>query len=410
MRQLNKYPEYHYLERPEKIVETVIKQLREGKTIENKYLYLESIGAKNWSAVEKVLQLCENEESLLQEYFPRIDRLIKDHTQNRLYDIVSLGCGTGTDDISILEHSAMTGHFSMITIDLSWCILEQGTTKIFNYLRPKMNPQSDVNVLGICCDFNSLTKAKEVVRARRKNKVMLFHLLGLTIGNSHEINILKNISSIMESNDFLLLSVDLSASDKEALKSAINAYGNPNALPAVNNFLLGPLNFSTYFDTDKQNPSNDPSLKTTIVLNDNQIDYSFKDYWPKIIKTTSEDIECKQTGFSDIEKTVSLVRLYQFGNEKKNQLLCDYSNKYDRGAFEKFIRSLADNNEINLSLPSGVGMFEFGVSDKNLDLHKPNQYLILLQKKKLRKRKPNPKIEIEPRSKIPPRPSAGVSI
>jgi len=378
MTSFRRYPEYVNLEDSSKKLREVFNKLRYGRALQNKYLYLESSGAYNWAHVERKLGLAVNEETLVDEHFNNIDSIIRDQSNCKSYDIISLGCGSGTDDMAIINfvYAKMAENFSITTIDLSFNLLVKGTSQIHSKISEK-NINDKVDILGICCDFENLENAKSYLETRRRNKVRLFHLLGLTIGNNFEIQLLRKITDIMDEEDYLLISVDLSAEDDKALKNSAKAYNSGEESILVDKFLLGPLNMSMNFHVNKRN--REPFLYTKICPNingerDNQsteIDYLVNGYLPLLIKSKEEG---GLNQYSNIEDTVTFTRYYQFGDHK---VLCDYSNKYKFDPFNKFIFNLYG---LGIYLEPVEGVLDFGIRDDLMAKCDPFQYLVLLKK------------------------------
>ncbi|WKZ70030.1 MAG: L-histidine N(alpha)-methyltransferase [Melioribacteraceae bacterium] len=378
------YPEYVNLENTSKKLSEVFSKLRQGKPLQNKYLYLDSSGANNWSNVEGTLGLSQNEENLLEQHYEEIDNTIRELSNCKSYDIISLGCGTGTDDKTIINtiYGKMENQFSISTIDLSLDLLHKGTYNIYKEILGKYI-KSKVDILGICCDFENLENAKSYLETRERNETRLYHLLGLTIGNNKELWLLKKIHDRMKNGDYLLLGVDLSADDTKALANSEAAYNVGNASTYVDEFLLGPLNFSTSFHVNRK--YKDPFLHTKIKYSIEQcdeIDYLINGFKPILLKSRysdNTDYSNKNNSkdsnkFSDIKNTVTFTRYYKFGPA---QILCDYSNKYKADSFIEFINNLFGNN---VFLKPVTGITKFGLREDLLGKHEPYQYLVLLRK------------------------------
>jgi hypothetical protein len=342
-------PKYWDYTKPNELIDELVLNVRAKKPLANKYLYLGSSGARNWIKVEIGSDLARQKRLSLRLYLENIRKLIPEDS----FDIVSLGSGTGTDDITILEHLAPKVHspLSVIGIDLSWCLLDVGLQNISNSISNNSLRQW-VDLYGLCVDFEELGKATDKLNSTsestsiRRNKRCLFHLLGLTIGNSSEIKLLKTIHNVMDIGDYLLLNVDFSADDPEALKASFNAYNNN----AVNDFLLGPLNASTRFE---QNGENSYLLKSFIKNHSAElIDYTKTN----VVLHKTTEVRGKEEKLSDVENASLFVRYYvdeKLEKESKNGIniteylklhgkLIDFSAKYKCEDFKMFLNGLSD--------------------------------------------------------------------
>ena len=377
----HKYPEYHYLAETNSVIDEVIKKLRVGNDLGNKYLYLESSGAKNWENVENNLGLKHNEENLLDSHFKDIDDFIRQDSGEDIYDIVSLGCGTGTDDIKILDcaetNNNPDGVCSIITVDLSIGLLEKGTSRIIDFINSQFR-QDMISVLGISCDFEKLKSAKQIIQMKRRNKTALFHLLGLTIGNYKERGLLRKIASVMNDGDYLLISVDICADDENNLALSKKSYDFGPAKKSVDDFLLGPLNLATRFESiaDKELLSEkDVELISFVNCKGKKIEYLLDEKRPKLDKRT--ELEKDWSKFSDVKNTVALSRYYMFGDQKEG-VLCDYSNKYKKKELDFFLSTLvADGIHLKKTQDN---LFYYGQREEFAEKHVPTQTLILFKK------------------------------
>lgn len=337
------------------------------KPLPNKYLYLGRYGSYLWNQIEANYQPGLDSSKLIQKHFSEIDKIILDNISgfNRSYDIVSLGCGSGADDISILQIINKRKNnrelFDITTIDLSFDLLVQGTENIENHINGNLNLKNRIGMIrGLCVDIENLNKAKSIIINSRskKKKSNLFHLLGLTLGNNREISFLRSIYNVMNDGDWLLLGVDFSANDDAILKETEQSYTTGAQAVSINKFLCAPLPFVINFDGSSQG-------KNTMKMTEKE----FKKFSQISILHKIEDV----VGVSDIPGTKSFTRYHIYHNYNNNQRLCDFSNKYTFEGFKTFLNTLS-------SLNCHFELYEDNIKKFNLDEKSP-QHLVLLRKK-----------------------------
>ena len=332
--------------------------------IANKYHYLGDHGASAWKDVEEHLEIKEFAWALLSKHIKDILKAANEVTDRKSLDIVSLGTGTGHDDLIILKglRSAKDCQKrSLFTVDISLELLRIGFKKIDNRIKRNQYP---VNLRAICTDIEALAKSKMYFAKNGRNDNRLFHLLGLTLGNNKEMEFLHAISKSMINGDLLLLGVDFSADDKKVggqLDLTYQSYMNAGA--EVNKFLSSPLKTAMDFKQPKEQPCEFVEVEG-IWVTKNQKEHNYLSQNFKIATY-------KEEGISDIEGTVSFTRYYtnqaatEFDpNESK---LCDYSHKYNSGAFTEWL----DKNKIKLQLEPVVDVRTWG---------QDGQYLVLLRR------------------------------
>ena len=310
----------------------------------------------------------------------------------QLTTLLVWGCGTGTDDIEILNVSEndTDQSRSVVTIDLSYNLLQMATTAIFEKLLSHER-QRKVSLLGICCDFDDLASAKPIIQQRRRNKVGLYHLLGLTLGNYKEQQLLTNISSIMKEGDYLLVSIDVSADVPMLLKMAEDNYDSMKAKKNVDDFLLGPLNWATQFETvlttlgkDKQKSQIEFRSLISKKGTSETIDYKDPKQFPRVWKTREKPGKLER--FQRHRKYNRSFAYYVFEPEEKEitertfKILCDYSNKYTKEGIKGFFSTIYSYGDEIALKPVNKDLFTYGQDEKNTREHDPTQALILMQK------------------------------
>lgn len=297
------------------------------KNLPNKYLYVGDYGAMLWNKIENNYKPGVVGGELLTNYFPEIYNYIVS-TCGGLFDIVSLGTGTGEDDIKILNtifklaKSSDKKGIRYTAIDLSMNLLVQGVDRIDSYIQKHSKLQSLIcQITGICVDIEKLSVVSEAKAINRTGRATLFHLLGLTIGNNQETFFIKSIYNAMKENDYLLLGVDFSADDEKILQDTESFYRDGNIGEDINRFLCGPLYFLTEIEKNES--------------------ITYKSFYKesKLSKLTKITIQHEMVeANSDIQGTVSFQRkLHYQRKEDKFVRVCDYSNKYKRSSFKDFL-------------------------------------------------------------------------
>lgn len=308
-----------------------------GEDLANKYLYLGSHGALSWKNVENTLSIKKFAHLLLSEKIDEILKKVLVITGANCIDIVSLGIGTGGDDIVILERlKNITSNkpFNFFAVDISSDLLKIGANEVVKMIKTNgMNKKALLH--GICIDIDELYLMCSYFKTNRYNNNMLFHLLGLTLGNNDERKFLSSISKAMNTGDFLLLGVDFSADNDDILSKTKDSYKNARAEVAV--FLSGPLKTAVSVDT-----AGYPEVVKVKGIWHSKDPYNYIDKTFRIESNVEQwDDGCKR--LSHIPGTVSLTRYYsEFGTifSPENAKLCDYSNKYKVEPFSAWLKEM----------------------------------------------------------------------
>lgn len=372
------------------LTDKLVQQVKDvNSPLVNKYLYLGEHGAMSWKDVDQTYKLGRQGKRLIQDHFQDIDSIIRATIKEEKpgepesgYDIISLGCGTGEDDETILielnkrlaEYNSLPT-FNIITVDLSLPLLVEGTVRISNVIRNNELVNYIDRIDAICCDLDSFFKSAEYIRfggkkCHRKNNRALFHLLGLTLANNDEVQMLSAISSVMKEGDFLLLGLDFSVEDSEALKKTISSYENEGARNRIDEFLCGPLHFSTRFEW--MDSSHNFQLITELASNDSIL-------YP--LEVIHEHKENNGFSLSKVPNAVNLKRSHRIKSRLTDShippRMCDFSNKYSGADFEVFIKNIKKHYAILFEV---VGKIDaFGISDRDKRKHEPLQQLVLLR-------------------------------
>ncbi|MBW8034927.1 MAG: L-histidine N(alpha)-methyltransferase [Planctomycetes bacterium] len=379
------HKKYIPLVQPDKLRRKLIEEVCDGSELVNKYLYLGEHGAMLWKDVDKTYCLGRQGTPLLENHFGDIDEVIRSSAQilggtsASGYDIISLGCGSGEDDIEILrkiEQKIDAGvhvpRFNIITVDLSWELLFDGTENIRQHLENHRIGQYVNDLVALWCDIETLINASSYIisgSSYRLNGVALFHMLGLTLSNNNEERMFRAISNVMQEKDFLLVGVDFSMDDNKALINSRKAYENKTARKKIDEFLCGPLLYATRHAVNEQ--SKLVSIGTRFGSNDYikypiQVDHVF-------------EIDNKHNT-SSISTAANLVRYHRFkATSTKGSFYrqCDFSNKYAASEFGKYISWIREKKGIPFGLAKDVGVY--GIDEERKKRHEPFQHLVLIQ-------------------------------
>jgi hypothetical protein len=325
----------------QKEIESIQKILKNSNMdIPTKYAYKGWQGWSNWSNLKGIFDEVSDTTRLLDKHFSDIFKLmLKDSSDGKSIDVISLGVGLGDEDINILKKiSKFKEHnkFSFFGIDYSNAIVERACYFIRNKIE-KISSLKLESITGLCIDFENLSNHK-ILFHKNKN-IKFFHLLGLTLGNNKEESILKNITDVLDEGDYLLFDVDCSVDkgDKK-IQTLLDTYSSE--MHITNAFLTNVLLYGVSFRSK------------------NNFDFgNFKFPWEVRVNYLNLN-DCKKKTISDIEDTITLSRqhIYKNGNHIIGQRICDFSNKYSSTAFSKFISSFCDENnfEIIESLKGGI--------------------------------------------------------
>jgi hypothetical protein len=232
--------------------------------------------------------------------------------------------------------------FNLYAFDLSSILLNTGVWEIAKYLdSPGTNatPELRENLLhiyGVCIDFKDFDstlkfKLENDTKFNLNDKTIsfgrsrcLFHLLGLTLANNKEIELLDAIYQIMGSNDYLLLGVDFCIDGGPvSIEKAEKIYSQSEATNDINQFMCNSLHLaSNYKSTDKTEYNGE--FRDT---------FCYAPFYSDNIRIIHEQ---ESTEHSNVSSAISFVRRIQVGAHVPR--LCDYSSKYSRQHFESFIK------------------------------------------------------------------------
>jgi hypothetical protein len=216
------------------------------------------------------------------------------------YDYFSLGCGDGEKDKKILENieSKAKTEINYFPIDFSYFLLKMAIGKIKNL-------RKNIHIFPFNIDFNNIEPnyVHAIKNLHSSQRTAVFALLGNTIGNYDEKQLLMEISSIMRPKDYLLIGHRIITNEN------VNDIKNEGDT----DFLLQPLHYfgiSQKYDLDGEN------LKLEVIDN------------------------------SDVSKIHGSKSVIFKFDDVKNQYRLTFSTRYKKDALKTYLES--NINEFNL--------------------------------------------------------------
>ncbi|MDG2532921.1 L-histidine N(alpha)-methyltransferase [Sphingomonas sp. HITSZ_GF] len=175
-----------------------------GGTPELKFNYLGMHGAQNWLNISGDSNFAHNR--LFGFYSEVAEEVVK---QAKLVgenvDFISLGPGDGSIDVSLLR--ALMANCNLLhyyPFDLSVELLQTATARV---IRDKQIANNLKNIKAILGDFSGLSRYKSVFGHDPSRN--FFSLLGFTLQNSPEDELLRDIRDAMNVGDHLLIDIRL---------------------------------------------------------------------------------------------------------------------------------------------------------------------------------------------------------
>jgi uncharacterized SAM-dependent methyltransferase/class 3 adenylate cyclase len=201
------------------ILENLVRSVEDTRRIDQSYLYWESSAARRWK------RICEDPSYVLHQISKNlVKRDIKDmlgsvieDTGNRVFDFVNLGTGGGQKDIIILENlldAAQGQRMRYIPLDKSYSMMSDAINDVLKFFSAQSG-RANWEVTAILGDILAIERYKSIIY--KGNNPKLYGLLGSTIGNFNETQVLSRLVNIMQDSDVLMLGADLigGRNDKE---------------------------------------------------------------------------------------------------------------------------------------------------------------------------------------------------
>lgn len=338
-------------------IQKIVKSLTQE--IPTKYAYKGWQGWINWKKLKKVFDSVSHTTRLLDVHFPSIYEIVTGSSPHKHVDIVSLGTGLGDEDVNILKKIANTSHekFTYYTVDYSKAILERGCYSIANDIDGllKSGNLKLESIHACCADIEYSVDYKPSLNRGRNKIKKLFHLLGLTLGNNRESSFLKNLTDVLDVEDYLLFDIDCSVDGEEKeLKSLIDKYSSHQ--PISDAFLTNSLLYLVEYHQTGDGFGN------FRFLHDVKVEYCDINF-------------CKENSRTDVQDGVTLSRRHVYRGKQRNQIagrrICDFSNKYSQHGFKQFIEKFCTANGFEIIN---------GNNDIFWDINSSHNKLVLIKK------------------------------
>lgn len=182
----------------------ILKCAHEQTVIPGKYLYDSEVGADHWISLckdptygffQKGLRFWEDEA-------PNFVQAIKEQTGPE-FDFISLGPGDGQKDLELIRAWDQDDE-----LDVVYYPYDVSLRMIIETVRQIRQSAVPIKLRAVLAEFDNLQQMKAVFDARDAPNVI--SLLGNSLGNvKDELTFLRNLSSIMNIGDLLLLEVRL---------------------------------------------------------------------------------------------------------------------------------------------------------------------------------------------------------
>lgn len=212
----------------------------ERGVVDPKYLYWSLKGTKLYLSLTKNNNygLPSAAHGLLAKKFAtQIHPITTEDPRRRIQHLIDLGVGDGVESHIILSHlvsdNAEMSRICCSLIDFSYHMLKAAVNNIEEANTENERYRDNVELFGINGDIRNLYLYRAALK--RTSGSRLFSLLGGTLGNYLERDLLEPIRKEMSGEDFLLLGVDLigDRSDSELISAYDSSYNRK--------FLFNPL-------------------------------------------------------------------------------------------------------------------------------------------------------------------------
>ncbi len=179
--------------------------MRSGKSIPTKFLYWTDDACHLWIETCNEPEYRFYRDSLIQlkEIAPNIATEVLSSCGNTSLDLISLGCGDGKKDAILLSSLVNLlkndGNILYYPVDINATMIVEALRAIARFPL-EMNKLETKAIIG---DISCLDSLKPIYEYR--NSPNIFSILGNTLGNNSEEEILSSLDDGMFSGDFLLI-------------------------------------------------------------------------------------------------------------------------------------------------------------------------------------------------------------
>ncbi len=202
------------------------------KILEQKYFYCNTLCSYNWIHLVNDInhyQLADLARRMFESYLEQLFKKIDD----RNISVVSLGVGDGYNDKQLISYLLNNGADSVkyYPYDISHELITYANRQIHSL--PHSNK---VQTIAIEDDFKNISSYRK--KFNSDSNIKLFCLLGSTISNFKETELLMSIKEVMSDDDFLLIGADCSLDVTSEARVRNHSKDSDRGL----NFLFGPIN------------------------------------------------------------------------------------------------------------------------------------------------------------------------
>jgi uncharacterized SAM-dependent methyltransferase len=181
-----------------------------GEVVPTKYLYCTPYGSSHWLEIckRRSYTFYRNSLSLLRAKAPEIMAKIVDTLETPEIDFISIGSGDGIKDNILLRQLApklRDAEFAYYyPVDISPDLIVHAIPTALG----RGVVRSGFRVKAIIADFAQLSALQLIYEERPARNV--FSVLGNTVGNADEVDLMRSIADAMFDGDMLLLEIDTS--------------------------------------------------------------------------------------------------------------------------------------------------------------------------------------------------------
>lgn len=311
---------------------------KEFYNLKNKYLYLFTEGAIRF--LEANTSMGSGKEKLSSLETRVLQDIIGSINDNKI-NILSLGAGTSKTEINAIKNQTAT--ISYYALDVSLYLLELG---IIDFIK-RCQGKDNIKFESILADIWDASKCVDSINELiERENVTIFTLLGTTIGNYPEKEIMEKIISLMRSGDYFILGYDVwkaTNSNKENKKKIKNILFNKYNTIGNLQFLIQPFKYIPKYSGYTENLSK-----------------YFKISQEKSVLI--ENVNCNEYDLlTDIKSSVIYAPYLELPSAKKQKIRIAQSTKYYTKDFDNqdndltsFINSL-NFNGLKLTIQKTYG-------------------------------------------------------
>lgn len=219
-----------------------LRYIRTAGSVDLKYNYVGALGASNWLSISQDPNYIHAE--LVNLYKDNIGEIISAaKLDDKTLDYISLGPGDGDIDVAILHRlQESTRLLNYYPLDISLELLQKTVTEVVDC---KFLPKT-FRIKAIHGDFAELGRYKSIYAFDRS--INLFGLIGFSLGNYNEAQLLGKIREGMNPGDLLLLDArlhDFGAGDTALSEEQKNRILSHYSNKMHSRFAFGPVEMLT---------------------------------------------------------------------------------------------------------------------------------------------------------------------